>query len=932
MRKKTLSSFLKGGILSLAVLFLATPKILALNIFNDNFNVTGGGNINYQYDVIGRQTGFEAPLTYNYANGPTTVTNAGLNSGKCFMDGTPDSSWLSPGGNFNQFSDFSIKFELTRLLPADKQFYFSFGKNRKFQSANSTDPGMGVVFFESGWYQIFDSSNTPVCARHFPALEATSNPLLEIKIVVSNSTYVTMFINGIQYPLKDSGADVYTYEYVNEFDNNYITFISSQTDVTIDNFSVLNNKEYSFSDDRFQFVKMSSEISGALSFTNVSFPNGGDLTCYDSNPIIPGHNIYATDFICMSNFWRCYSGGWLVPGQVNDNIYLCDSPSLNLEGPWPTPQYLITQGFYTHVNDPSVAILDGIWYMFYSAAPLPSNGDDTINYSTSTDGINWTPSVGTTSTAVKITDSLGIATAKITDVARPAVVFAPDCVKLWFDGFLTNNLAATEMYLAEAPYSNMFNFTVKHKYDDLQLFEPDVVLRGDGTYVATYNKGFREICYATSTDGVNFVDIKESPVTKSSDPDCVFPSVDNPGLFYNQFNDVIYGMAFGMTSNTVVPVDNKIGIGFMQYIVRGFDTNGQIWRVISSGAPFADLKSVVSDVSQFSKISLVHPVTGQILYEQDVSAVTDEIWKLQFTQFSTHSWSNNSDSLISDAKTYTHKINLNSSSEVTVNNITFPASASGVLAGDNWRLNANNYAGAFGWIEGKKGNNLSGSSSNLVENFCFEIGGGGPYPTSVDLMGLTPDKEYVFSIFSRGFESGGRSSYFTAADGGGRNIISQNEFGENNGQIVRYHYIANPNGTFSIKLKPESGGWHFYAFCNEETEILSPKNILASQGVFADKVEVSWNGYSGANYYLYRSTNSSPENSIDISSRLQSANFVDTTATNGAIYYYWLKTAIGDDKSDFSISTMGWQIPEPGIIFLIFTLFLLKAGKKLKKK
>jgi len=195
----------------------------------------------------------------------------------------------------------------------------------------------------------------------------------------------------------------------------------------------------------------------------------------------------------MSNFWRCYSGGWRDSGQVNDNIYFCDSPSMKLEGPWPTPQFLITQGFYTHVNDPSVAIYNGTWYMFYSAAPLPTKGDDTINYSTSPDGINWNPSVGTTNTAVKITDPLGIEIAEITDVARPAVVFAPDCVKLWFDGFLTNNLAAAEMYLAEAPYSDMFNFTVKHKYDNHQLLEPDVVLRGDGTYFAAYNKMFREI-------------------------------------------------------------------------------------------------------------------------------------------------------------------------------------------------------------------------------------------------------------------------------------------------------------------------------------------------------------------------------------------------------------------------------------------------------
>ena len=914
-------------------LFFATPKIFALNIFNDNFNVTGSGDVNFQYDAIGRQTGSDAPLTYYHANGPSTVTNAGAIAGKCFMDGFPLSSWLSPGGNFNQSTDFAVGFELTRLTDSNKLFYFSFGKNEIYKAANSADSGMGIIFFENGFYQVF-CSNSLVFSKHFPALTVASNPSLEIKIIVSNSTYITMFINDIQYPLKDSGADIYTYEYTEKFENNYITFISGDSDVTIDNFSVLDNKKYKFNNDGFQFTKTVSQISGKLSFTNISFPNGGKLICFDNNPVIPGYNIYAPDFIRMSNFWRCFCGGWRDAGQTNDNIYITDSPNLNLEGTWPTPQFLITQGNYNHANDPSVAIYNGTWYMVYSAAPYPGQGRETINYSTSPDGVTWTPNVATPTTALTITDIYNVADAEITDVARPSIVFAPDCVKLWFDGFLTNDHGkSAEVYLAEADYSNLTYFVVKKRYGfgggAINFIEPDVALRADGTYVAAYNHLFKEIRYATSTDGYNFTEIKQNPVVKASNPDCVFPGVNNPGLFYDQINDDILGMAFGMTSNTIVPVDNKIGIGFMQYIVRAFDTNEQIWRVISSGAPYADLQSIFSDVNSFSKFSLVHPITGQILYEQEISAVTGEVWKLQLTPFSSQAWRNNSNSLISDAKVYTHKINLNSSAGVTVNNITFPASVSGVTKGENWSLNADNSVGSFGWIEGMKGNNLSGSCSNFVENFCLENGAGGPYPTSVNLDGLVPDKEYIFTIFSRGFEGGGRASYFSAADGGGRNSIPQNEFGENNGQIVRYRYLAALNGTFSIKLKPEDAGWHWYAFCNEEREILSPQNIVASQGEFTDKIEISWEGFSNADFYLFRSTNNSSGNSIDISGRLQSTNFVDSTADNGEIYFYWLKTAVGDDKSEFSNYVTGWQIPEP---FLFINFYLLFMGGLLVRK
>jgi len=156
-------------------MFLATQVMAAQIIFKDNYTVTGSGDVNYQYDTIGRQTGSEAPINYSHANGPSTVTSSGTNAGKCLMDGTPVSSWLSPGGNFNQSPDISIEFELTRLIPADKSFFVSFGKNNIYQPANNSDPGMGIVFFENGFYQLFNS-NTVVFSQHFSALEAASNP------------------------------------------------------------------------------------------------------------------------------------------------------------------------------------------------------------------------------------------------------------------------------------------------------------------------------------------------------------------------------------------------------------------------------------------------------------------------------------------------------------------------------------------------------------------------------------------------------------------------------------------------------------------------------------------------------------------------------------------------------------------------------------
>jgi len=382
---------------------------------------------------------------------------------------------------------------------------------------------------------------------------------------------------------------------------------------------------------KIKLVKIASSAAAGITFTNVAFLNGADIVCYNENPVIYGENVYATDFIRMSNFWRCFYGGWLTNGQLNDCIYISDSETLNPTGPWSEPKFRLTQGPYVHINDPSVVLHNGTWYMIYSIAG--TNSDDSLHYSTSTDGINWSPSVATNSTRLNISDPLGIAGAEITDVARPALVFAPDCVKIWFDGFLTNNLQSQfEVYLAEAPYSNMTCFTVKHKYGYTNgfpyFYEPEVELRKDGTYIAAYNYIFREVHYATSTDGVHFTTIGKAAV-KGSDYDSIYPILDNPGFFYDQVNDVNYGIAFGMTQNTVCPTDNKIGIGFMQYTVQVKDPKGA-WRDIKAFAPSADLLTTSKDETNFEAVRILHPVTGKILCEQKIKGLkAGDVYKIK---------------------------------------------------------------------------------------------------------------------------------------------------------------------------------------------------------------------------------------------------------------------------------------------------------------
>lgn len=131
-----------------------------------------------------------------------------------------------------------------------------------------------------------------------------------------------------------------------------------------------------------------------ISFENVAFPDTKVTHQYSTNPIIQGDNLYAPDMLRVGDAWYCYYGGWKTAGQLYDRIYLGISTDLDPKGPW-GEQMIISSGTYIHVNDPTVHRDGSSWIMLYTAAKYTGSGPsyrfrDWINYSTSTDGINFT--------------------------------------------------------------------------------------------------------------------------------------------------------------------------------------------------------------------------------------------------------------------------------------------------------------------------------------------------------------------------------------------------------------------------------------------------------------------------------------------------------------------------------------------------------------
>jgi hypothetical protein len=83
-------------------------------------------------------------------------------------------------------------------------------------------------------------------------------------------------------------------------------------------------------------------------------------------------------------------------------------------------------------------------------------------------------------------------------------------------------------------------------------------------------------------------------------------------------------------------------------------------------------------------------------------------------------------------------------------------------------------------------------------------------------------------------------------------------------------------------------------------------NVQASDGAYSDKVRVTWDGVSGADYYeVYRAT-SADGAWVQLNSP-SSSRYDDTTAVVGTVYYYSVKACNQAGCSDFSAYDTGYR-------------------------
>ena len=93
----------------------------------------------------------------------------------------------------------------------------------------------------------------------------------------------------------------------------------------------------------------------------------------------------------------------------------------------------------------------------------------------------------------------------------------------------------------------------------------------------------------------------------------------------------------------------------------------------------------------------------------------------------------------------------------------------------------------------------------------------------------------------------------------------------------------------------------------------APSGVSATDGTYADKVQVSWNASNGATSYLVYRNSSNSSSGASVVGSPGASPYDDTTAIAGTTYYYWVKACSGAGCSDFSSSDSGYLAAVPSV-------------------
>lgn len=98
--------------------------------------------------------------------------------------------------------------------------------------------------------------------------------------------------------------------------------------------------------------------------------------------------------------------------------------------------------------------------------------------------------------------------------------------------------------------------------------------------------------------------------------------------------------------------------------------------------------------------------------------------------------------------------------------------------------------------------------------------------------------------------------------------------------------------------------------------VVKPTDISATDGIYSDKVRITWTGNQGNFFRVYRNKSDNAATAAALGSWKTDLMYDDKTAVVGTTYFYWVKAAAnnkGDDASEFGGPNTGYKKSSCGV-------------------
>lgn len=118
--------------------------------------------------------------------------------------------------------------------------------------------------------------------------------------------------------------------------------------------------------------------------------------------------------------------------------------------------------------------------------------------------------------------------------------------------------------------------------------------------------------------------------------------------------------------------------------------------------------------------------------------------------------------------------------------------------------------------------------------------------------------------------------------------------------IHYYYWVKAENGEGAGNLSAPDVGYL-------QNPITPPTTVAATDGIYGDRVEVSWNaGTYADSYRVFRGTTNNPALAQELASGLVNRFWSDTGVIPGVSYHYWIRSTNGSGDSSFGGSDIGY--------------------------